>query len=136
MRRGYTREAYLDLVYHVRDLVPEVALSSDFICGFCGETDEEFNDTLTLMEEVKYNVAYLFPYSLREVIKYFTLLLYLSFRNYISTLLVTEQNIHTLIKTKNCTYCNVVTNVMQHIKKCCSNSNKLLPYVGSTLIFV
>uniref|UniRef100_A0A336M528 CDK5RAP1-like protein n=1 Tax=Culicoides sonorensis TaxID=179676 RepID=A0A336M528_CULSO len=66
MRRGYTREAYLELVDHVRQIIPNVSLSSDFICGFCGETDEEFQDTLTLIERVKYNVAYLFPYSMRE----------------------------------------------------------------------
>jgi tRNA-N(6)-(isopentenyl)adenosine-37 thiotransferase enzyme MiaB len=66
MRRGYTREAYLELVDHIRYLLPEVSLSSDFICGFCGETDEEFADTISLMELVKYNTAYLFPYSMRE----------------------------------------------------------------------
>ncbi|XP_044253498.1 CDK5RAP1-like protein [Tribolium madens] len=66
MRRGYTREAYIELVHHIRFLLPEVSLSSDFICGFCGETDEEFADTITLMEIVKYNNAYLFPYSMRE----------------------------------------------------------------------
>ena len=67
MRRGYTREAYLELVKHIRETLPGVSLSSDFICGFCGETDEEFNETLTLIDAVKYNVAYLFPYSMREV---------------------------------------------------------------------
>lgn len=67
MRRGYTREAYLDLVKQIRHILPDVSLSSDFICGFCGETDEEFDDTLTLIDVVKYNVAYLFPYSMREV---------------------------------------------------------------------
>ena len=67
MRRGYTREAYLELIKDVRNLLPNVSLSSDFICGFCGETDEEFEETLTLIDEVKYNVAYLFPYSMREV---------------------------------------------------------------------
>ncbi|XP_030758731.1 CDK5RAP1-like protein [Sitophilus oryzae] len=66
MRRGYTREAYLELVKHIRNEIPDVALSSDFICGFCGETDEEFEDTITLMDEVKYNTAFLFPYSMRE----------------------------------------------------------------------
>lgn len=66
MRRGYTREAYLELVQEVRKILPDVSLSSDFICGFCGETDEEFQDTLSLIDEVKYNVAYLFPYSMRE----------------------------------------------------------------------
>lgn len=40
MRRGYTREAYLDLINYVTKEIPDVALSSDFICGFCGETDE------------------------------------------------------------------------------------------------
>ncbi|CAH1955501.1 unnamed protein product [Acanthoscelides obtectus] len=66
MRRGYTREAYLELVRSIRLKLPDVALSSDFICGFCGETDEEFEDTLSLMEEVRYNQAYLFAYSMRE----------------------------------------------------------------------
>lgn len=66
MRRGYTREAYLELIDHVRSIIPNVSLSSDFICGFCGETDEEFEDTISLIEKVKYNVAYLFPYSMRE----------------------------------------------------------------------
>lgn len=66
MRRGYTREAYIDLVHHVRDILPDVALSSDFIVGFCGETEEEFQDTLSLIELVKYNTAFLFAYSMRE----------------------------------------------------------------------
>nr|XP_022900402.1 CDK5RAP1-like protein [Onthophagus taurus] len=66
MRRGYTREIYLELVEHIREILPDVALSSDFICGFCGETDEEFEDTLSLIERVRYNNAYLFPYSMRE----------------------------------------------------------------------
>lgn len=60
--------AYLDLVEHIRTIIPEIVLTSDFICGFCGETDEEFQETLTLMENVKYHVAYLFAYSMREVI--------------------------------------------------------------------
>jgi tRNA A37 methylthiotransferase MiaB len=67
MRRGYSREAYLDLIHHLRQLIPDVSLSSDFICGFCGETDEEFEDTLSLISEVKYNRTFLFSYSLREV---------------------------------------------------------------------
>lgn len=66
MRRGYTREAYIELAHHIKRVLPNVALSSDFICGFCGETDEEFADTLTLFDEVGYNVAYLFAYSMRE----------------------------------------------------------------------
>lgn len=66
MRRGYTRDAYLELVDHIRDILPGIGLSSDFICGFCGETDDEFADTYSLMERVKYHVAYTFAYSMRE----------------------------------------------------------------------
>lgn len=53
MRRGYTREAYLELVGHIRNMLPGVTVSSDFICGFCDETEEEFEDTLSLLETVK-----------------------------------------------------------------------------------
>ncbi|KAH8347468.1 hypothetical protein KR059_011167 [Drosophila kikkawai] len=66
MRRGYSREAYLELVQHIREFLPNVGLSSDFICGFCGETEAEFQDTVTLIQQVQYNVAYLFAYSMRE----------------------------------------------------------------------
>lgn len=66
MRRGYSREAYLQLVQHIRETIPGVGLSTDMICGFCGETEEEFEETLSLMDVVGYNVAFLFPYSMRE----------------------------------------------------------------------
>ncbi|XP_047031891.1 mitochondrial tRNA methylthiotransferase CDK5RAP1 [Helicoverpa zea] len=66
MRRGYTREAYLQLVDDVKRTIPGVGLSTDMICGFCGETEEEFQETLSLMEIVDYNIAFLFPYSMRE----------------------------------------------------------------------
>ncbi|KAK8923567.1 CDK5RAP1-like protein [Platanthera zijinensis] len=66
MRRGYTRDAYLDLVKKIRSIVPEVGISSDFICGFCGETEEEHEETLSLMETVGYDMAYMFAYSMRE----------------------------------------------------------------------
>lgn len=66
MRRNHTREAYLDLVDHVRNKIPGVALSTDLIAGFCGETDEEFADTISLLETVGYDLAFLFAYSMRE----------------------------------------------------------------------
>ncbi|KAJ8026791.1 CDK5 regulatory subunit-associated protein 1 [Holothuria leucospilota] len=66
MRRGYSREAYLQLVDHVRAILPGVSLSSDFITGFCGETESEHEDTLSLLRLVKYNYAFLFAYSMRQ----------------------------------------------------------------------
>jgi MiaB/RimO family radical SAM methylthiotransferase len=66
MRRGYSREAYLQLIEDVRSTIPDVAISSDFIVGFCGETEEEHQDTLTLMGIVEYDQAYMFAYSMRE----------------------------------------------------------------------
>jgi len=66
MRRGYTREAYIELVDKIRTIIPEAAISSDFIAGFCGETDQEHADTVELLHHVKYDHAFLFAYSLRE----------------------------------------------------------------------
>lgn len=65
MRRTYTREAYLDLVGRARSIVPNVSLSTDIIAGFCGETEAQHRDTLSLMEEVRYDHAYMFMYSER-----------------------------------------------------------------------
>lgn len=65
MRRGYSREAYLELIEYVYQKIPDVAISSDFITGFCGETEEEHKDTLSLMEYVKYDQAFMFAYSMR-----------------------------------------------------------------------
>jgi len=65
MRRGYSREAYMELIDTVRDIIPDVALTSDFIAGFCGETQEEHEDTISLMEYVKYDQAFMFAYSMR-----------------------------------------------------------------------
>ena len=67
MRRGYTRESYLELVDHVKSIIPEVRFSGDMIAGFCGETDDDFEETLSLIEKVKFGTLFVFPYSLREV---------------------------------------------------------------------
>ena len=56
----------MDLINLIREKIPKIAFSSDFIAGFCDETEEQFNDTLTLIETVKYDMAYLFAYSMRD----------------------------------------------------------------------
>lgn len=65
MRRPYTREQYLRLIEKMRNIIPGVSLSTDIIAGFCGETEQEHQDTLSLMAEVRYDLAYMFAYSER-----------------------------------------------------------------------
>lgn len=55
MGRGYTRETYLALIERVKAAIPGVSISSDFISGFCGETEAEHRETITLMEQVRYD---------------------------------------------------------------------------------
>ncbi|CAF3432083.1 unnamed protein product [Rotaria sp. Silwood1] len=69
MRRGYTKESYLSLVEHIRSIIPDIALSSDFIAGFCSETEDDHHDTLDVINRVRYNFIYSFPYSMREKTK-------------------------------------------------------------------
>jgi tRNA-2-methylthio-N6-dimethylallyladenosine synthase len=66
MRRPYTRQQYLDLIEKMRAIIPGVSLSTDIIAGFCGETEEEHEATMSLMKEVGYDLAYMFAYSERE----------------------------------------------------------------------
>ncbi|MDX1670991.1 MAG: tRNA (N6-isopentenyl adenosine(37)-C2)-methylthiotransferase MiaB [Balneolaceae bacterium] len=66
MRRPYTREQYLELVGKMRKIIPGVSLSTDIIAGFCDETEQEHEDTMSLMEKVRYDLAYMFAYSERE----------------------------------------------------------------------
>lgn len=65
MNRKYTREDYLSLVERVRERIPDIALTTDIIVGFPGETEEDFNETLTLAREVAYANAFTFIYSRR-----------------------------------------------------------------------
>ena len=65
MKRDYNRNTYLELVKQIRQTIPNIALSTDVIVGFCGESDSEFQETLSLMEEVEFDMAYMFRYSER-----------------------------------------------------------------------
>lgn len=66
MRRPYTRDQYLKLINRMREIIPGVSLSTDIIAGFCDETEEEHEATLSLMKIVEYDLAYMFAYSERE----------------------------------------------------------------------
>jgi tRNA-2-methylthio-N6-dimethylallyladenosine synthase len=65
MKRAYSRSSYLDKVAMARDTIPGLALTTDIIVGFPGETEQEFADTLTLVEDVRFDSAYMFQYSRR-----------------------------------------------------------------------
>ena len=62
MNRGYTREYYLDRIAAIRRIIPGCTISTDIITGFCGETDQQHQETISLMEEVKYNLSYMYYY--------------------------------------------------------------------------
>ncbi len=65
MRRGYTREQYLDAVARLRVAAPDIAITTDVIVGFPGETEEDFQETRTLMEAARFDNAFIFKYSPR-----------------------------------------------------------------------
>ena len=69
MNRGYTREEYIEKVRMLKEIVPEVALSGDFIVGFPGETEKDFEDTLSLVEECVFDQGFVFEYSPRPFTK-------------------------------------------------------------------
>jgi tRNA-2-methylthio-N6-dimethylallyladenosine synthase len=66
MNRKYTREWFLDRVRSIRQHIPDCTLSTDIIAGFCGETEEDHQQTLSLMDEVRFDAAFMFRYSERE----------------------------------------------------------------------
>lgn len=66
MNRGYTQEQYLKLIELVRQYVPDIVLTSDIIVGFPGETEAEFNETLYVLEQAKFDALFTFIYSKRE----------------------------------------------------------------------
>lgn len=65
MNRHYSREQYIELVNKIRAAVPEITISTDIIVGFPGETEEDFEETLSLVREIEYDSAFTFLYSIR-----------------------------------------------------------------------
>ena len=65
MNRQHTREEYIELIDKIRTILPDCAISQDMIAGFCGETEEDHQETLSLMEYVKYDFGFMFAYSER-----------------------------------------------------------------------
>ncbi|WP_185861988.1 tRNA (N6-isopentenyl adenosine(37)-C2)-methylthiotransferase MiaB [Blattabacterium cuenoti] len=65
MNRKYTREKYLSLIHKIKTIIPECSISHDIITGFCNEEEKDHKDTISLMNEVKYNYGYMFYYSSR-----------------------------------------------------------------------
>src|SRR3990172_6027109 len=65
MNRGYTRKWYMERIKAIRNIIPDCGISADIITGFCTESDHDHKDTLSLMEWVGYDFAYMFKYSER-----------------------------------------------------------------------
>ena len=65
MNRGYSREWFLDRVKAIRTILPDCTISTDIITGFCGETDDEHIDTLSIMKQAAFEFAYMYMYSER-----------------------------------------------------------------------
>ena len=66
MRRGYSREEYFELIHDIRDRIPNVAMSADVIVGFCGESESDFEDTMDLMQTIKFDKLHTAIYSERK----------------------------------------------------------------------
>ena len=66
MNRKYTKEDYLLLIKKLRSAVPEIAITTDIITGFPGETEEDFDETMDLIEQVRFDSAFTFLYSIRK----------------------------------------------------------------------
>ena len=65
MKRGYTHDWYLDRIKKLREVRPDIAVATDFIVGFPGETEEDFEETMRLIEEVGFDASFSFVYSKR-----------------------------------------------------------------------
>ncbi len=69
MRRGYTAEQYREMVERIHDMIPDASITSDFIVGFCGETEEDFQQTVDLVRFARFRNSFIFKYSTRPKTK-------------------------------------------------------------------
>ena len=65
MKRGYSAESYREMLGRIRAMIPHAAVTSDFIVGFCGETEEEFQQTVDLVRDARFKNSFIFKYSAR-----------------------------------------------------------------------
>ena len=65
MKRGYTAEEYREMLARIRETIPDAAVTSDFIVGFCGETEDDFQKTVDLVRQARFKNSFIFKYSAR-----------------------------------------------------------------------
>lgn len=105
MNRTYSREWYLSKVKRIKEIIPDCAISTDLITGFCSETEEEHQDTVSLMHEVIYDYAYMFYYSERPgtlAEKKFEDDVPLQVKKDRLKEIIEIQNVHNLIRNQEC----------------------------------
>lgn len=112
MNRGYSRERYLDLLYRLKERVPYLAVTTDIIVGFPGETDEDFELTLSLVKEARFDAAYTFAYSPRKMTKAAAMQNQLSNRVKSERLEVLNKLIKDIMRQKNNEYLGKTVEVL------------------------
>jgi tRNA-2-methylthio-N6-dimethylallyladenosine synthase len=66
MKRGYSREKYLSIIHKLKTAIPDIGITTDIITGYIGESEQDYEDTLSLVKEVQFDSAFMFSYSPRE----------------------------------------------------------------------
>ncbi len=112
MNRGYTREHYLNLLYRLKARVPNLAVTTDIIVGFPGETDEDFEMTLSLVKEVQFDAAYTFAYSPRSITKAASLPNQISKQVKSERLSILNKLVKEIMQRKNNEYKGQITEVL------------------------
>lgn len=142
MRRKYTKQEFKDKITHIRSVIPNVAITTDIIVGFPGETDEMFNEMVDFIKEISFSEMHVFPYSMRsgtkaaamknqingiiksyrvnELIKLNTILAseYISKFNALSVLFETSDSVFTYGHSDNYIYVKTKKDINLHNKMC------------------